>query len=367
MDTTAAEEHAGVRYSAWLVYLVIVFEIVFMISPAALYYYSVYGLPLNLLADHAATSWLTQYVLPHFTYHTSLVGLVMIMVSWPLIILGLMIFLWGFVQIYYTKFTGGGPVTGGLYRYVRHPQYTGLAIAGLGTTFFWSRFLVLIAYISMMFLYVMLARDEESRCRRLFGAEYEDYLSGTGRFLPRSWTRHIPSIPLSTWHLVILYVATLLLSLGGGWLLKLHVLDKMLVLEDDGLTAVAVAPIEESRAREVMSLLEVPGGDRFIAYIVPASWNIPELGVEGKDGYTQTGAAELAHPTMHGNLPDYDGTKYTVLIAEGEPRRPGLEGLAHTIRILPLFHLHIDVETGEVRRDDELDPGRWAGIPVPVY
>ena len=36
----------GLRASAWLLYCLIVFEILFMVSPFALYYYSVYALPL---------------------------------------------------------------------------------------------------------------------------------------------------------------------------------------------------------------------------------------------------------------------------------------------------------------------------------
>ena len=42
-DSTAQK---GMRASAWLLYCLIVFEILFMVSPLAfLYYYSVYALP----------------------------------------------------------------------------------------------------------------------------------------------------------------------------------------------------------------------------------------------------------------------------------------------------------------------------------
>jgi hypothetical protein len=43
--------------AAWVLYVAIVLEIFFMISPFALYYYSAYGPSLNLFHHFAATSW----------------------------------------------------------------------------------------------------------------------------------------------------------------------------------------------------------------------------------------------------------------------------------------------------------------------
>ena len=87
----------------------------------------------------------------------------------PLILIGLALFLVGFAQIYWAKFTGRAAVELGLYRYVRHPQYVALALVGLGTTFYWSRFIVLVAYVTMLFLYYFLANHEERVCVEKFG------------------------------------------------------------------------------------------------------------------------------------------------------------------------------------------------------
>jgi hypothetical protein len=46
---------------------VIVFEILFMISPFALHFYAAYGPVLDLLHHRPATAWLTKFYLPHFT------------------------------------------------------------------------------------------------------------------------------------------------------------------------------------------------------------------------------------------------------------------------------------------------------------
>ena len=365
MNQTSRSE-LGARWSAWLVYVVIVFEIIFMISPAGLYYYSVYGLPLNWLTESPYTSWLVQYVFPHFTYTESSIANFLITISWPLIIAGLLMFLWGFIQIYSSKFRGGGAVVGGLYRYIRHPQYTGLAIAGLGTSIFWSRFLVLIAFVTMMFLYSLLARLEERRCLAAYGDDYQRYLDATGRFLPRGW---MPSWTVPRAGVAALYVLALVTVLGGGWLMKGHVIANMMVFKSENLTAVTIAPIPIERAHRVfkVSEKEITRDKPIIAYIAPATWSIPELGLRASSGYNQTGADELAHPTMHGNVPDYEGNKFSVLVATPYYRSPDQTGLNHLISIQPRFQIKVDLESGQVERLENLKPGRWAGIPVPVY
>lgn len=371
MDTAENEKTdplaKGATLSAWLMYVVIVFEILFMVSPAALYYYSAYSLPLNALASSPYTSWLTQYVLPHFTYHQSTIGAHMVAVSWPLIVLGLLMFLWGFCQIYYAKFTGKQEVTGGLYRYIRHPQYTGLAIAGLGTTFFWSRFLVVIGYVTMLFLYVALARYEEHRCTTLYGERYRDYLRKTGRFLPQSWTRWLPQKNWSTSQVFVLYLVTLVLAVAGGWKLKQQVINEMMVLNLDRVTAVVLAPMDEVRAQRVLEVAvqNIETTEPRLAYVVPGNWNIPELGI--KPDYAITAKDELSHPMLHGNVPEYDGTLFHVLVAEPVLRTEGELDLMNVIGIKPLFRLDIDDVTQAVTVHKNLDEGRWAGFPVPVY
>ena len=365
-----AIRETGMKLSAWLIYVLIVFEIIFMISPAALYYYSAYGLPLNFLVGNPYTSWLTQYILPHFTYHKSTLGGLLIAVSWPLIIFGLIMFLWGFVQIYYAKFTRGGEVSTGLYRYIRHPQYTALAIVGLGTTLFWSRFLVLIAFISMMYLYLALARVEEQRCLRQFGDSYRDYLLKTGRFLPQALTSWVPEFgPLKGLTLTGLYLLTVALMLTAGWQFKLHVIEEMNIQTDGNIMAVALAPMDIALSRQVLAqgVHLIPRDEAILAYIVPGSWNIPELGITGERGYSQSSRAELAHPMMHGNLPDYEGSLYYILVTRPIFRTPSAAGLQHVVEMQPRFRIDLDTVTGDARVIENLQRGKWDGIPVPVY
>ena len=53
--------------AVWGFYLIVVLEFLFMISPAALYFYASYGPVLNVLHGSAWTAWLTGFFLPHFS------------------------------------------------------------------------------------------------------------------------------------------------------------------------------------------------------------------------------------------------------------------------------------------------------------
>jgi protein-S-isoprenylcysteine O-methyltransferase Ste14 len=67
-----------------------------------------------------------------------------------LIVSGLTMFFAGAIPVYWSKFRSGRAVTGGLYSFIRHPQYVGLAITGAGAAPVWPRFLVLVTLVLMI-------------------------------------------------------------------------------------------------------------------------------------------------------------------------------------------------------------------------
>lgn len=74
---------------------------------------------------------------------------------------------------------------GGLYRFLRHPAYTGslLAFLGLGIEARnWLSCLVLVAPITVAFLYRI--QIEEAALNEAFGAEYAEYSRQTKRLIP---------------------------------------------------------------------------------------------------------------------------------------------------------------------------------------
>jgi protein-S-isoprenylcysteine O-methyltransferase Ste14 len=72
----------------------------------------------------------------------------------------------------------------GLYKYIRHPRYTGMIAAMIGasilahTNFAWIVFAIWFACV-MFSIYL-----EEREMRRRFGKAYEEYARATPRFLP---------------------------------------------------------------------------------------------------------------------------------------------------------------------------------------
>jgi len=173
-----------IKGSVILFYFLIGLEIVIMISPFAGFFYAGYGPVLNILYDVKATSWLTGFFLPHAVIARNdllnfLNGLGRFLFSF-----GLIAFFIGAVQIYSAKFRRKGVVSSILYRWVRHPQYLFLAISGLGLLLFWPRFIILILYISMLYVYYLLAKNEEDRMLKQHGDSYAAYMQRTAMFIP---------------------------------------------------------------------------------------------------------------------------------------------------------------------------------------
>lgn len=74
-------------------------------------------------------------------------------------------------------------VTTGLYRFVRHPIYTGLILLGLGQVFSAGSLPQVIFYVLLLGLLVSKSRFEESLLRLKY-PEYDAYAKRTGRFIP---------------------------------------------------------------------------------------------------------------------------------------------------------------------------------------
>jgi protein-S-isoprenylcysteine O-methyltransferase Ste14 len=88
-------------------------------------------------------------------------------------------------QKYWSKETGEGKlVKTGVYRYIRHPQYTGLLLLSFGMIAEWATLPTLIIFPIMIVLYVRLAKREEKDMIGEFGAEYEEYRKNTKMFVP---------------------------------------------------------------------------------------------------------------------------------------------------------------------------------------
>ncbi len=76
-------------------------------------------------------------------------------------------------------------ITGGPYRFVRHPSYTGLLLALLGLGVFFGNWLsVIILVVPVTFAVIHRIRLEEAVLVRTLGPAYSEYCSRTKRLIP---------------------------------------------------------------------------------------------------------------------------------------------------------------------------------------
>ncbi len=76
-----------------------------------------------------------------------------------------------------------GLVADGLYRYTRHPIYTGLLLYGAGSALVTGHPVVPVAAVGLLALLMAKARWEESMLIRST-PDYLEYAQQTGRFIP---------------------------------------------------------------------------------------------------------------------------------------------------------------------------------------
>jgi protein-S-isoprenylcysteine O-methyltransferase Ste14 len=77
-----------------------------------------------------------------------------------------------------------GLVTDGLYRWMRHPQYTGIFLFTFGWILHWPSLVTLLLWPVLIAAYVWLARAEERQAKAEFGDAWDDYAGRTARFIP---------------------------------------------------------------------------------------------------------------------------------------------------------------------------------------
>ncbi len=95
---------------------------------------------------------------------------------------GLLIIHRGWKQVHRAR---GALVTNGLYKWVRHPQYTGLFLITIGLLIQWPTIITALTWPILFLMYVRLARREEGEMERQFGETYRAYAAQVPRFVPR--------------------------------------------------------------------------------------------------------------------------------------------------------------------------------------
>jgi len=388
METVKVLNNKASKSVVWAVYIVIIFEMIYMSTPFAVFFYSVYGAPLKFLGEHSSTLWLVQNVLPHFTQTRSMLINTLLYMSWPLMGLGFLIFIVGFCQIYWAKFRRKGVVAGGLYRIIRHPQYAGWTLFGLGMAIFWSRMIVLIMYVSMLFVYYLLAIIEERECLKRYGDSYQSYLQRTGRFLPRIRMKNSIKpkhfLPQGGPARIAILIGIFFLSIGGticlGFFVRAHTLSEISTSYERDAAVVALTPMGEANINSIINVslgnqsvrtqletLNNPSNRKRLIYIVPSEWRISELGMEDEVGH---GHHHGFNPTNHGNPTTFDRNRYKVLVSEAVVDQD-VEGkgiLSQARRQKPLLLVHVDLKENRVTNIETVPKqSKYGDLPVPIF
>ena len=370
---------------AWLPYIFILFEMLYMATPFAAFFYSVYEIPLKFLNENVVTAWLIQTILPHFIETNSSFVHLIIDAGWIMMAIGSIIFIIGFVQIYYYKFAKKGAVTGGIYNVIRHPQYAAWILFGLGMSLVWSRLIVWIMFVSMIFVYYLLARAEERECMEKYPETYPSYFNKTGMFFPKIVSFGKFNIPFPSnkflygVSIFLVYAGVVSITIFSAISLRNLTISRMSTAYGTDYMAVSISYVspqitqqtinimlEDSTVQEVFSKI-FNDGDAKMFYVMPQSWIFPELGM----------ATELidhnnpqASSASHGNPLDTTPSKKRVLVSlakliqETEPS--GI--LRYMKQQIPKLYVDIDMEKGKVI-DISKPPqkGIYSDIPVPLF
>jgi hypothetical protein len=201
-----------------------------------------------------------------------------------LFVAGGAVFLFCAGQVYYHKFAGKGVALGGLYSRIRHPQYLGLGLAGIGLSILWPRFLVIALWTVMATLYFLLAKDEERRMLGQFGETYRQYMERTGMFLPGGAEAAVGKVlpirntPIRTAVLLLLLFAG---TVGGAFALRTYTVRHLPFWSDGSVSVLAILPddltILDHRMGSVLEMPEIkahmggtPGG--ILVYFMPKDY-----------------------------------------------------------------------------------------------
>ncbi len=276
-------------------YCLIGVEIIIMISPFALYFYSVYAPILQVLSSSPYLSWTTEFFLPHmvFAHDPLIIGISYFQV---LLVLGLVLFFSAAIPLYYGRFTNKGVVLFSFYAKIRHPQYLFLAISGFGLLLYWPRFLILIMYVTMLFVYYLLARNEEWRMKHEVPGEYEKYMQNTPMFLPGEPGGKVYRL-LFSWirpkglGLFVVYCVALLVSVSLAMGIRSYTVNRLQTVSMDTTTFLPVFPRPLDEVKDLYRAVTASpefqravaeGEQTNLAYVFPADFFLTAL-VTDKD------------------------------------------------------------------------------------
>jgi uncharacterized membrane protein len=328
-------------------------------------------------------------------------------------VVGMLIFFICAIQVYMGKLLKKGVATKGFYTIIRHPQYLGLGLAALGLAIMWPRFLTLALLAIMLFLYYLLAKDEERRMTNRFGESYISYMNRTGMFLPHFIENVLIGSSKSQQSLgfgkPILILAVLLVTIiGGGFILRAYTVHHLPLKQVNHVDVIAITKEDLVAAEQLLpSALKAPAiasklqaienskDHRVLAYFIPTDYvmqgMIADTGGEWKlfeqhktigmiteyilHPFGHLTGGHMGHATMAAHnlsMHDSPAMKRRIIFIEVSGNNHELttpfDDFDINIVRTPLFFIDIHLHTGEVLQMQNTPTGSgWGTVPTPMF
>jgi protein-S-isoprenylcysteine O-methyltransferase Ste14 len=388
--------------SSIVLYFVIAFEVLIMISPFAGFFYSVFNPVLLKLAGQSSTRWLSAFYLPHMVLPQDwFLQFIRVMGS-ILFVLGMLVFFICASQVYTAKFRKKGTVLAGLYSFIRHPQYVALGVAGLGLSILWPRFLTVVLWLVMALVYYFLAKDEERRMLSAYEETYRSYMEKTGRFLPKAIEQ--AATPSTRSGKILLSLCLVLIAMGAAFSLRAYTISHLtLWTKAENVTGIAILPEDgfmmDHRMEEILELKEVrermQDNKKYLVYFIPRDYimqgMIADTGGDWKLFNQHHSMAMITdwvfHPFQHlreghramhteghmqnrNNAPVENSTVRRLIFLSIEDVTVQATADFFTINALrvPQFMVDVDVHTTRLIEVKDLAHGSgWGTVPTPTF
>ena len=411
-----ADNNRGKRFawiSAIFLSFIVAFEIAIMISPFAFFFYAVFNPFLLALNQSWMTRWLTAFFLPHMVVPPNGALTVLRILGSVFFVGGMLIFLVCAGQVYLGKLLRKGVATRGLYTLIRHPQYLGLGLAALGLAIMWPRFLTLALFGVMLFLYYLLAKDEERRMINRFGEGYIAYMNRTGMFLPHFIERAFTGNPkpeqrLSIGKAIAIFLVLLVIIVGSGFILRAYTVhhlpleqvkrvDVITITKEDLMTAKQLLPsvLQDPAIASKLQMVENNKGQRLLAYFIPIDYvmqgMIANTGGEWKlfeqhktigmiteyifhpfahltEGHAHHPGMQAHNPSMHDSPSMKRRIIFIELSAGNKELTSPFDDFDINITRKPLFFVDVHLHTGEILQIRDTPTGSgWGTVPTPMF
>jgi protein-S-isoprenylcysteine O-methyltransferase Ste14 len=410
-----SDDHMSKRFAVTSVIFlsfIVSLEIVIMISPFAFFFYSAFNPFLLALNQSSMTRWLTAFFLPHMIVPPNEALIIVRILGSVFFVVGMLIFFICAAQVYLGKLLKKGIAAKGFYTIIRHPQYLGLGLAALGLAVMWPRFLTLTLFAIMLFLYYLLAKDEERRMINRYGESYLVYMKRTGMFLPYSiekvMTRSHDQQSLSFGRASVIFVVLLLVIVGGGFISRAYTVhhlpleqinhvDVITITKEDLITAKQLLPsvLQDPGIASKLKPLENKEGHRFLAYFIPIDYvmqgMIANTGGEWKlfeqhktlgmiteyilhpfahltGGHSHHAEIETHHSNMHNSPVMKRRIIFVELSAKNGDLKSPFDDFDININRTPIFFVDVHIHTAEILQMQDTSTGSgWGTVPTPMF